>query len=413
MHLIIFPDNTVMLFDCNLTSENKDNILDFLDKHIPIKNDKKEIDIFANSHRDIDHLRGLKEINTMFKVKSIWDSGQSGSGTDNSDYKYYMQLRRSLKAEKTDNLFVPVPTNVPIVSFGGAEVYCLAAEADFIENSENEKVMAAKIQHTNSMVLLIIYAGRKMLMTGDSDWKSWKEGIVPNFSDFFYNYQNADILIASHHGSRSFFTDETINEDIDIEKNPETTYIESIELINPILTLISCGNYETYHHPNSDAVKLYEKWSSKKQVYTTNKWGTFCGIINSDGNFAVVPYIFKTSKFILGKGFDIKCKKVDDDTEVHNGDELDVGCSLKFSIISRGNIINTTDSISVSWHVTNAGYGEDKEHHEIYSKGRDEGDSKYSFSRELSYKGIHLLRCKVVNKSKSFSQTKIFVVRGI
>lgn len=68
--------------------------------------------------------------------------------------------------------------------------------------------MQAKIQHTNSMVLLIVYAGRKILLTGDSDWKSWKEKIVPNFSKYSINYENTDILVASHHGSRSFFTDE-------------------------------------------------------------------------------------------------------------------------------------------------------------------------------------------------------------
>ena len=69
--------------------------------------------------------------------------------------------------------------------------------------------MSVKKQHTNSIVLSIEYSGRKMLLTGDSDWKCWKEGIVPTFSGYEHNYENTDILIASHHGSRSFFTDET------------------------------------------------------------------------------------------------------------------------------------------------------------------------------------------------------------
>ena len=83
-------------------------------------------------------------------------------------------------------------------------------------------------------------------MTGDSDWKSWKEQKVSNFSEIVPNYENTDILIASHHGSRSFFTDE---ETIDLEQYPDTTYIKSIELINPIITLISCAdyNYKNYH----------------------------------------------------------------------------------------------------------------------------------------------------------------------
>ena len=65
MHLIIFPNNTVMLFDCNVTNENEEEIINFLNRHIPAKYDKdskkeeKFIDIFVNSHRDEDHYRGL------------------------------------------------------------------------------------------------------------------------------------------------------------------------------------------------------------------------------------------------------------------------------------------------------------------------------------------------------------------
>lgn len=409
MHLIIFPDDTVMLFDCNVTEDNGDKILLFLSKVIPEKDEKQEIDIFVNSHRDKDHLRGLKEINATYKIKSIWDSGQSGANIDNSDYKYYMYLKRKLKEENPKNVCTLVPTNKAVASFGEAEIYCFSAEADFHENYINEVRMAAKIQHTNSIVLSIEFAGRKMLLTGDSDWKCWKEGVVPEFSNYEHNYKNADILIASHHGSRSFFTDESINEHIDVEENPDTTYVESIELIAPKITLISCGDYKTYHHPNEEAVDLYETWTSEKQVYTTNRYGTFCGIINNNGNFAVIPRSFKNS---YGKGFEIRCNRVSDGKSIKNGEELQVGCSLKFSLLSVGNVINTVDDIAVFWQVSNAGTGEDCEHHEIYYKDKKESDGKYNFSRELVYEGTHLLRCRVCNKTKRFDQTRIFVVKG-
>ena len=70
-HLIVFPDDTVMLFDCNLIDDakhpnrNKDYILNFFKNVIPKKIDEygntfQPIDIFVNSHRDTDHLKGLK-----------------------------------------------------------------------------------------------------------------------------------------------------------------------------------------------------------------------------------------------------------------------------------------------------------------------------------------------------------------
>ena len=118
MILIVFPDDTVMLFDCNVTEEKEEELIKFLDKCIPKRYDSsknefvKEIDIFVNSHRDIDHLRGLKKVNEKFKIKSIWDSGQTGDSTDNPDYNYYMYLRRELRKENENNLFVPTPSNI-------------------------------------------------------------------------------------------------------------------------------------------------------------------------------------------------------------------------------------------------------------------------------------------------------------
>lgn len=419
MNLLIFPDDTVILFDCNVTENNEQEILNFLKYKIPKKykaeNNEyvQEIDIFVNSHRDIDHLRGLKKINENFKIKSIWDSGQSGANTDNADYNYYMYLRRKLKEENPNNLFVPVPSNIKIKSLDGADIYCLAAEEDFQENYINEAKQSTRIQHTNSMVLLITYAGRKILLTGDSDWKSWKEKIVPNFKNREISFKNSDILVASHHGSRSFFTDEVNNEHIDENENPETTYIESIELINPVITLISCGDYSEYHHPNQEAVELYEKYSSNKQVYTTNNLKTICAIINDNGNYTIVPNRFYTKNSVSHEGFEIICSMIKDNETriINNGDTLNIGCHLKFSIYSWGDIIN--DSTAISWEVSNGGTGQDYEHQEIYYKGSNEKQEKYKFERDLSYRGTHLLRCRIINKRKNFDETKIFVVKGI
>lgn len=424
MHLIIFPDETVMLFDCNVTNDNEDDILDFLEKHIPSKYDsdadmdEKYIDVFVNSHRDEDHYHGLKKVNSKYKIKSIWDSGQSGESTKSDDYNYYMNLRRELKKKSNDKLLVPTPTDNILKSYGNADVYCLAAEADFEESTKESIILecAAKIQHTNSMVLLIVYRERKLLLTGDSDWKSWKEQIVANFSDNAINYENTDVLIASHHGSRSFFTDE---ETIDLNSYPDTTYIESIELINPVITLISCAEYEykNYHLPNKEAMKLYMKHTSEgnQQIHTTYDKGTLCGFIDNLGNYGVVPYHFRNYMPVGDKKFYIKCYKNKDNfrIEIPSGSEVEVGYHLNFSVIGLGDIINTTDEIVVWWQVCNVGMDCDYEHNELYYKGKDEADEKYSFSRELSYKGKHLLRCRVKNKTKKFDGTLIFVVKGV
>lgn len=420
MILIIFPDNKVMLFDCNVTEDNSESILSYLEDNIPynydtdLEEDAKIIHVFVNSHRDEDHYRGLKKVNEKFKIKSIWDSGQSGAATQSSDYDYYMRLRRKLKEANSDNLKVLVPTQNPIVNIGGANVYCFSGKEEYQEDYDNSIRICeafAKVQHTNSIVLKIEYGGTSLLLTGDSDWKAWKEKIIPNF----LNKVKSEILIASHHGSRSFFTDEEENETIDEENNPDTTYIDSIDYIDPDVVLISCGDYNTYHHPNKEAMKIYNDKSENCQVYTTKNCGSFAGYIDQYGNYTVVPTKFIESRTASDSyNTAIKCKYNYNGMsyDVSSGTKLNVGGTLKFSVSTSGGILEPFDKVRVRWEVSNGGKWEDSSHQEIFRKGDNENGGKLSFERELSYKGRHLLRCEFYNQNKG-SITKIFDVTGV
>lgn len=65
------------------------------------------------------------------------------------------------------------------------------------------------------------------------------------------------------------------------------------------------------------------------------------------------------------------------------------------------------------WEVCNNGVDYDCKHKEVYYKGKNEDDDKYSFSRDVAYKGKHLLRCSVINKTKLFYGTVVFIVEGV
>ena len=143
MILIFFPNDQVMLFDCNVTDDNEHTILDYLSANIPFRvnpatgNTEQFIDIFVNSHRDEDHYRGLKKINTQYPIQSIWDSGQTGATTQSHDYEYYMGLRRRLKEKDENNLKVLVPTDTPVTTFNGVEIFCFAGKEDFQSGFNN------------------------------------------------------------------------------------------------------------------------------------------------------------------------------------------------------------------------------------------------------------------------------------
>ncbi len=418
MNLLILPDGTTMLFDCNVREDDKERIIEYLSENIPSRfsdedsDFSKWIDIFVNSHRDQDHYRGLKYINEAFSIKSIWDSGQSGEAADSDDYKYYMQLMRDLRKKYgNDVVKIPIPSLEAFAEYGNAEIYCLCSSQDYGSTSLKE----AKIQHSNSIVLTINYMGRSILLTGDSDWLAWRDKIVPNFKES--SLLKTNILVASHHGSRSFFTDAEENEDIDLESNPDTTYIESIKYISPSITLVSCSDYKEMHHPNKDAMKLYKEHTANersKQVYTTySKWD-FVGFIDIYGEWTIVPYRFMAKRNTNKANFNIRCMYTNGNQRsiVNSGDSLKIGGNLEFTITSKGQLIEPIYKVTVTWEVSNGGINDHHEHQEIYYKKNDERGGSLKFHRDLSYEGKHLLRCRVKNSRKNFDITKVFIVEG-
>jgi beta-lactamase superfamily II metal-dependent hydrolase len=416
MFLLIFPDQTTMLYDCNILKDDSDEIIRYCKNNIPTRltsngNKSQWIDIFVNSHRDQDHYRGLSYINEVFEIKSIWDSGRSGATTEDSDYKYYMRLRRTIKEKYGDkSLLIPTPSLTPIRTFGGAKIYCLnSSEGNAQSNSYYESV---KEQHTDAIVLSVHYYNQSILLTSDSDWNVWKEKIVPMFLKS--QILESTILIASHHGSRSFFTDETLNDDIDVDENPDTTYIDHIDYINPNITLISCGEYDQFHHPNKDAKKIYKESTSNEQVYTTNNKGHFIGFIDNRNYWSVIPSRFYPI-IPSSISFDIICECTYNNTKTikPSGETFKIGSSLKFNVKSNQGIFEPYNEITIWWEVSNGGINAHHDHQEIYYKKDSEKGSKLEFEREVSYEGTHLLRCSVKNKKKNINITKIFVVTGI
>lgn len=407
MILLIFPDNKVMLFDCNVIEDDSDRVIRLLNKLIPDRinplTNKKEkyIDVFVNSHRDIDHLRGLDTINKNFYIDEVWDSGQSGEADESDEYSYFMKLRR--EKNKENKLTELKPFSNPI-EYGGTNLLCLSSKRE-ISKEEIDKYKL-KIQHSNSVVLKIEYGGKSLLLTGDSDWYAWKNFIIPNYKETV----NSEILVASHHGSKSFFTVDE-NEEISIKDYPDSTYFESLDYIDPIIVLISCGEYKVHNHPNIKAMELYNK-APNKQAYTTQNKGILCGIINNNGYFTIVPYRVKNNNNPDSDGnrIEIKCqyRKNNVLTDVNDGDYLKVGGELYFKLYYNRKLLTNTSGMKIEWEVSNGGIDIDDKHQEIF----DGYSRSYSYQRELKYVGRHLLRC-TLRKRNVDPMTVVFTVNGI
>jgi beta-lactamase superfamily II metal-dependent hydrolase len=79
MTLLKLANGKVQLYDCNVTNDNEADVLRYLGKHI---GNGTKIDVFICSHRDADHMRGIKKIHAKFPVQHVWDSGAVGTTPD-------------------------------------------------------------------------------------------------------------------------------------------------------------------------------------------------------------------------------------------------------------------------------------------------------------------------------------------
>ena len=251
MQVIIFPDNFVMVYDCNITEDNEKFVFDYLNR-IRIK----DIDIFVNSHREADHMRGIKKLHEKFPISTLWDTGIPAN-TDTPEYKEYMELRKDL-----ENVWTPKPNSCPR---GKPYVTVLNGSREGLNDP-----------NAQSIVLHIDHQGSSVLLTGDTDALVWKDYIVPGQGDKI----KSDILLAAHHGSRSF---------IDI-KSDRHYYVEHLKKIAPDITIISVGD-NPHGHPDDEALKYYKKYTSGskkgKKIFTTQHHGNIKLELKGNGRWRI------------------------------------------------------------------------------------------------------------------------------
>lgn len=258
MALIIKPDNSTMVIDCNITKENHEKVIGYLTKII---GQNKAIDTFINTHRDADHMRGISTLHKNHPIKVIRDSNVPGTTTTSLEYMNYMSLRRNSKVTAST---IKARTKID--------------DGDFTIRFLNSSWDDYNDANDQSVVVKIEYKGSSVLFPGDTSYKPWKEKILPFYGD---SKLSSSILIASHHGSDSFFND---------PNDTKHWYVDHIRKISPDMTLVSVGN-NTHDLPDSDALKLYEKYSSGSdkgnKIYTTQKQGTMRIRLKTDNSWSM------------------------------------------------------------------------------------------------------------------------------
>ncbi len=250
------------LYDCNVTNDNENDVLSYLAKQIGWHTN---INTFVCSHRDADHIRGVKKVHKYFPIKHVWDTGVMGTTPNSSEYKEYMTLRRDVG-------FTEVEARKNYDN-GNTRLRVMNSKNDDLADNANAQSIVIKVVHRDRVTNTNYDS---VLLTSDTDAATWKN--IRN------HYKDSDLacslLLASHHGSLTYFDDPA----------DRYYYTSHLQAKSPAMTVISVGD-NAHGHPDAKALEFYEKHSSGSnkgnKVYRTDTQGHMVVELQDGGGWSL------------------------------------------------------------------------------------------------------------------------------
>ena len=264
MALIQTSDNQNIVVDCNITDANECDVFTYLSRQV---GELINIDVFICSHRDADHMRGIKKLHAKFPIRAIFDNEYPGTSTDTKEYRQYMEVRREIGNGEIKKMTWR--------DFGRTRLRYLSACDDKLANNANAQGIVIKVEHLGESRSNALGS---VMLTGDSDAETWRYGIQKDYSK---SELDCDILVAGHHGSITFFDDPA---------NKKLYYVGHIVAMNPAMTIVSVGK-NPHGHPNTKAMNLYEEYSSGSdegnKILRTDEQGNICVHLKDEGGWII------------------------------------------------------------------------------------------------------------------------------
>lgn len=225
--------------------------VDYLNDKLP----NESIFRFILTHPDMDHMSGLYKLKNEEKnIINFWDTkndkevkeSEVASRFDFKDWETYQEIRTSESEPKVLHILKDEQRDY----FNEDGIKILSPTEDIINNA-NEKSKWNLL----SYVLLIEYAGHKIILGGDADAEVWDELAEENPEIL----ENVSILKASHHGRNSGYSQ------------------SAVSIMKPTWTICSIGK-----KPAQDAHNKYKTYTEKK-VLSTRFRGNVVAEISDDG----------------------------------------------------------------------------------------------------------------------------------
>lgn len=230
---LLIQGETVALIDCGTRSTGEDAV-EYL-KGIGIT----EIDYVIGTHPHDDHMGGMYDVITNFKVgKIIMPKAKAGEVTAN----WYMTLMNEIKSGNYQLEYAELGT---VYNLGDATMKIIGPISEPKDNINNY-----------SIVMKVSFGEMDIIMTGDAE-KEVEKDILKSGENI-----DAEILKVGHHGSDT------------------SSSKEFLDAISPDYALISAKVGNKHEHPVKETMKKLKERDI--EVYRTDENGTVVLTITTD-----------------------------------------------------------------------------------------------------------------------------------
>ncbi|MFC7320062.1 ComEC/Rec2 family competence protein [Halobacillus campisalis] len=211
---------------------------------------------FILTHPDMDHMSGLYKLKDEGKnIINFWDAdnkkevkeSEVPSKFDYRDWQTYQEIRKSTEDPKVLNILKGEQRDY----FAADNINVLSPTKEIIKEANEDCNW-----NLLSYVLLIEYAGHKIVLGGDADTQVWDE-LAETDEELL---KDVSILKAPHHGRNSGYSQKAVSQ------------------MTPDWTICSVGK-----KPAQDSSNKYRNYTNKK-VLSTRFRGNIVAEISSNGD---------------------------------------------------------------------------------------------------------------------------------
>ena len=310
---IELPDGRNMLID---TGEKRNAGKAKIDKYLrDEKGNKVTIDYCVATHPDSDHIGLMPYVYEQYDVLKSYRPYVYSENKSASALPY--ELNKGIKIKNSSNIYYDYITNVNAEQtyweffkddsdfsngFTGKDGEIYEYTVNFVmpyaDNLNDYQYFTTP--NDFSAVIMLEYADRKILFTGDIEYETGKKGAEQSFIREFSTSNPAmvdcDVLKVAHHGSDS------------------STSPEFLSLVKPEYSVISCGLSNKHRHPLKSTLDNLVNCGS--EIYRTDLQGTIILTIDSKGIMTFEKQTDKYKKLIFEDGDTIKQYEIDHADEI-------------------------------------------------------------------------------------------------